>query len=187
MSKLRWLSLAIALGGCSFALQPRASLDRRARQPSALPIIADGALAAGALAVGIPETQVSCSSSQWLCLSSIDHAVGGVAVGVAVVFAVSALYGYTRYTQDGAVPDTRARDLADHAAIMAHAGDCATAADSATALQALDRDAYVKMLEDEVIQLCLLRASDVQRRAVLDAIAHAPGTIPLAVPPSAQR
>jgi hypothetical protein len=43
------------------------------------------------------------------------------------------------------------------------------------------------MLDDEVVQTCLLQASDADRRAVLDAVATAPGMIPLATPTTGSR
>jgi hypothetical protein len=175
MAKLASMSILLALGGCSFALSRKGPRD-------ITPVALDTALAVGTFAYGIYESEMTCPSSHSLCLN-FDHSVGEIALGVALVFAASALYGHAH---NPAPSDTRLRDLADHAAIAAHAGDCATAADTATQLDALDRNAYQRMVADEVVQSCLLRGSDAQRRAALDAIAHAPDAIPLAATPSVQ-
>jgi hypothetical protein len=182
MSKLVSVCIAVALGasGCSFALQPKRTLDPRRPQPSAAPVFFDGVLATTAMVLGVTEESVTCSSEQWLCLSSIDHAIGGVAIGLAAVYAISALYGYGRYTGSAEAPDMHSSDLANHVSIAAHTGDCATAAGAAEQLHATDQNAYAGLLDDEVVQRCLLQASDAERRAVLDTIAHSPNTIPLA-------
>jgi len=168
MSKLALV--AVLLGGCSIAFEGGA-------RKSLAPALADTAVAAGALALGISESEVTCSDSQWLCLSNIDHTVGAVSIGVAAFFALSALYGYT-HTPSGA--ETPASEPVDHASIAAHAGDCTSAASLAMEVHARDEAAYQHLLADEVVQSCLLRGTDPQRRAALDGIAHAPGMIPLA-------
>jgi hypothetical protein len=168
MSKLA--IVALVLGGCSVAFGPGA------RKPS-VPALADTALAAGAIALGVSESEVTCPSSQFICLSGIDHAVGGVSIALGIALAVSAVYGYTHATDPADAPPA---PLVDRASIAAHAGDCTTAADVAMQVHARGDGAYAHMLDDDVVQSCLLRGTDLQRRTALDAIAHAPNQIPLA-------
>jgi len=144
MSKLATLFLCVGLTGCSVAL------GSGPKRPAAA--VADGMVAAGLLAAGIAETRVTCSDSQWLCLSSIDHQIGGIAIATAAMFALSALYGAARPEPPA---DTRAADLSNHALIAAHAGRCGDAADSASRLHAIDRNAYERLLGDDAIHGCL--------------------------------
>ena len=168
-------SCLVGLAGCSFAVQPHRTLDARHEQPSVLPIVADSLLATAAVAAGIwaGTYQDTCDTSQWSCWPSNYHALVGPAILAASVFAVSALYGHSRYVEKPD-PDSHASIVAEHVTIAAHAGDCATAAHTAAMLARTDPAAYGRLLGDTVVQACLLRVDDDQRRFVLDAIAREP-------------
>jgi hypothetical protein len=172
-----WIALVVTASGCSFMVQPKRSLDPRAPQPSAEPVVIDTMLAVTAGAMGIVGEAQSCSS----CFINAAPVLSGVALAAAAAFTMSALYGYSR-NADAPVDTagTRSSDLAIHVSIAAHGGDCATAARDSAKLHATDRRAWEGLLSDELVQTCLLNASDAERRVVLDAIAHSPNAIPLA-------
>jgi hypothetical protein len=157
--------------------QPKRTLDSRGSQPSVVPILLDGVLATAAFALAVSAENDSCPRTALVCFSNLDQAAAGVMIGLGTVYAFSALYGYSRYTGPA---DLHTNDLADEASIAAHSGDCTTATRAADQLHAGDQNAYEALLTDDAVQRCLLQASDAERRAVLDTIAHSRNVIPLA-------
>jgi len=159
---MRSLVIFALLAGCSFAVQPKASLDPHARKPALGPIIVDASLAtvatvATGLAAGVGCRADNCADN----LRPYAYATGVLAVG----FAISALYGHARYASQH---DEPAKQLAGRALADAHRGDCAPAAETASTLEGMDRGVFDLVVADPEIHACLQRTCEARRRARLD-------------------
>jgi hypothetical protein len=106
MKTLACLSMFAALSGCSIALHPAA------KGPRITLVAVDSAAAVAAGVLGGIELNAQCSSEQFICLSSIDHTIGAIAITTAAVFALSALVGATRHEAEPAPAPSAAAHVA---------------------------------------------------------------------------
>jgi hypothetical protein len=159
---MRFLVVIALVAGCSFTLQPKPSLDPHARRPTLGPIVVDASVAAAATGLAAVAAGAGCSGDFCGTFTlPYAYAAGAVAVG----FALSAIYGYTRYASHN---DEPAKQLAGRALADARRGDCTTAAESAATLEGMDRGVFDLLAADPSIHACLQRSCEARRRAQLD-------------------